>query len=64
MKPRKRWSYKIFLVVLACASLPEALPFLKDQVPQWVFGLLAVLGIAAQHIKQEITSEQSERNSE
>ena len=61
MKPHKRWSYKIFLVVLACASLPEALPFLKDQVPQWLFGLLAVLGIAAQHIKQEIKKdEQSE----
>lgn len=61
MKPSKRWSYKIFLVVLACASLPEALPFLKDQVPQWLFGLLAVLGIAAQHIKQEIKKdEQSE----
>ena len=61
MKPSKRWSYKIFLVVLACASLPEVLPFLKDQVPQWLFGLLAVLGIAAQHIKQEIKKdEQSE----
>ena len=61
MKPSKRWSYKIFLVVLACASLPEVLPFLKDIVEPWMFGVLGALGVIAQHIKQEIKKdEQSE----
>ena len=56
MKPRKRISYWVFLVVIACAALPSALPYLKDSVPTWVFAILGALGVIAQHIKQEVTA--------
>ncbi len=57
MKPHKRYSYKIFLVVIACAAIPSALPFLKDIVEPWMFGVLGALGVVAQHIKQEIEND-------
>jgi len=50
----KRLSYWVFVVVFACAALPEALPYFKDSVPPWLYGVLAVLGIAFQHYKQEV----------
>ena len=55
MKPQKRYSYWILVVVTACAALPSALPYLKDIVEPWMFGVLGALGVIAQHIKQEVT---------
>lgn len=61
IKAHKRYSYWVFVVVMACGALPEALPYLKDSVPPWVFALLAVLGIVAQHLKQEVTENGNEQ---
>lgn len=62
MKPRKRVSYWVFVVVIACAAIPSALPYLKDLVEPWMFGVLGFLGIVAQHIKQEVTSDRSDED--
>ena len=56
MKPRKRLSYWAFVGVIACAAIPYALPYLKDLVGPWTFGVLGFLGIVAQHIKQEVSN--------
>ena len=56
MKPHKRYSYWILVGVTACAALPSALPYLKDSVPTWVFAILGAIGVIAQHIKQEVTT--------
>ena len=55
MKPQKRYSYWILVVVTAVAALPSALPYLKDIVEPWMFGVLGALGVIAQHLKQEVT---------
>ena len=60
MKPRKRVSYWVFVVVIACAAIPSALPYLKDLVEPWMFGVLGFIGMIAQHIKQEVTTDGSE----
>lgn len=65
MKPTRRYSYHVFLAILACAALPQALPYLKDVVPSWVYAILAVVGIVAQHLKQEVpTNERKDQSDE
>ena len=62
MKPRKRVSYWVFVVVIACAAIPSALPYLKDLVEPWMFGVLGFIGMVAQHIKQEVTDDRSDED--
>lgn len=65
MKPTRRYSYHVFLAILACAALPQTLPYLKGVVPSWVYALLAVVGIVAQHLKQEVsTNERKDQSDE
>lgn len=57
MKPWQRHSYKILVAIFACALGTDTLPYLKDLVPQHTFLVLSVLGIIAQHIKQELDND-------
>lgn len=54
VKPTRRYSYWVFLLIGAIATTSAVLPSLKDAMSDWVYAALVIAGIICQHINQEI----------